>query len=512
MSATTGAASRVSPLRTGLLDDRALAFLADGPKHLLIDGQWVASRANEFFATHDPATGEHLADVARGREADADAAVDAAERAFAGAAWRGTSPMERSRLLWKLADLMERDADQLAQLECLDQGKNWRTARFGEIPAAINQFRYYAGWPTKITGETIPTSLSRTPPGKEVFAYTLREPVGVVAAIVPWNSPLLMASMKLAPALAAGCTVVLKPAENTPLTAIRLGELVIEAGFPAGVVNIVTGFGGEAGQALAASPRVAKLAFTGSTAVGKKLVATAAGDLKRLTLELGGKSPSIVMADADLPTAIENIARGIFDNGGQVCVASARVYAHRSVVERLSQGMVAFGEALRLGHGLDPESDLGPLVSVEQAQRVERFVEEGRAAGATVLSGGVREGAAGTFYHPTVVTDVTADMRLMKEEIFGPVAVITPFDDLDEVVGWANDSSYGLAASVFTEGLSSAHRVAARLQAGTVWVNCHSYLGPELPKGGHKQSGWGYENGAQGLENYLETKTVVAVI
>jgi acyl-CoA reductase-like NAD-dependent aldehyde dehydrogenase len=506
------AASRVAPIRSGLLDVQGISFLANGPKRLLIDGEWVSSAAGEVFATVDPATGEHLADVARGRRADADAAVEAANRAFVGAAWRDMSPMARSTLLWRLADLMERDADQLAQLECLDQGKNWRTARFGEIPASINQFRYYSGWPTKITGETIPTSLSRTPVGKEVLAYTRREPVGVVAAIVPWNSPLLMASMKLAPALAAGCTVVLKPAENTPLTALRLGELIVEAGFPPGVVNIVTGYGNEAGQALAESPRVAKVAFTGSTAVGKKLVATAAGDLKRLTLELGGKSPSIVMPDADISVAVENIARGIFDNGGQVCVASARVYAHRSVVDRLSEGLVAFGDSLRLGHGLDPDSDLGPLVSPQQAERVERFVDEGRAAGARVLSGGVREGAVGTFYHPTVVTDVLADMPLMREEIFGPVAVLTPFDDLDEVVGWANDSSYGLAASVFTEGLSSAHRVAARLQAGTVWVNCHSYLGPELPKGGHKQSGWGYENGAQGLENYLETKTVVAVI
>lgn len=491
--------------------ERVAAFLADGPGRLLVGDRWEDAADGRTFSTADPATGAHLADIARGTAADVDRAVLAARSALGGP-WSRMTPADRGALLWRIAELLSEHLDDLAELETLDQGKNLRTARYGEIPAAINQFRYYAGWPTKILGETIPTSLSRTPPGKEVFAYTRREPVGVVGAIVPWNSPLLMAAMKLAPALAAGCTVVLKPAENTPLTALYLGRLLREAGVPDGVVNIVPGYGGEAGQALAEHPGVDKIAFTGSTAVGKRLVATASGDLRRLTLELGGKSPALVLPDADLPAAIEGISRGIFDNGGQVCVASARVYAHRSVYRDVLEGMAAFGDGLRLGHGLDPDADLGPLVSVSQAERVAGYLAEGRADGAEIVTGGERGGPAGTFVRPTVVTGVRADMRLMREEIFGPVAVVTPFDDVDEVVGWANDSPYGLAASVWTQGLSDAHRVAGRLQAGTVWVNCHSFLGPELPKGGHKESGWGYENGPQGLENYLETKTVVMVI
>lgn len=486
------------------------AFLASGRTELLIDGDWLPASDGSTFTTIDPATGDALAEVARATAPDVDRAVRAAKGALRSAAWRDMRPADRGALLWRVADLMTEHLDDLAQLETLDQGKSLRTSRFGEVPAAINQFRYYAGWPTKILGETIPTSLSRTPPGKEVFAYTRREPVGVVGAIVPWNSPLIMTAMKLAPALAAGCTIVLKPAENTPLTAIYLGQLMQAAGLPDGVLNIVTGYGHEAGHALAEHPDVDKIAFTGSTAVGKRLVQSAGTRLARLTLELGGKSPSIIMPDADLPAAIEGVSRGIFDNGGQVCVASARIYAHRDVSDDVIAGMAAFGDGLQLGHGLAEGTDLGPLVSKAQTDRVAGYVDEGRAEGARVVSGGIRDGD--TFYTPTVLTDVTPQMPLMREEIFGPVAVVTPFDDLDEVVGWANDSPYGLAASVWTEGLSNGHRIAARLEAGTVWVNCHSFLGPELPKGGHKESGWGYENGPQGLENYLETKTVVMVV
>jgi phenylacetaldehyde dehydrogenase len=492
------------------LRERVARFLADDPGRLLIGGRWVS--ASDTFASLDPATGQTLAHVARASAADVDAAVRAAGAALESPAWARMRPADRSKLLWRIADVMEEHLDDLAELETLDQGKNLGTARFGEVPAAISQFRYYAGWPTKITGETIPTSLTRTPEGKDVFAYTRREPVGVVAAIVPWNSPLIMTAMKLAPALAAGCTVVLKPAENTSLSALYLGRLLREAGLPDGVVNIVTGYGHETGQALVEHRGVAKIAFTGSTAVGKKLVATASDRLARLTLELGGKSPSIILPDADLSAAVAGVSRGIFDNGGQVCVASARIYAHRDVYDEVVSGMATAGDALRLGHGLAAGTDLGPLVSEAQARRVAAYVDEGAADGVTVVTGGERTGPSGTFFTPTVLTDVPPHARLMREEIFGPVAVVTPFDDLDEVVGWANDSDYGLAASIWTEGLSNAHRVAARLQAGTVWVNCHSFLGPELPKGGHKESGWGYENGAQGLENYLETKSVVMVV
>lgn len=490
---------------------RVDAHLAATPSGVLVDGAWSPAHGGTS-ATRDPATGEHLADVARADGIDVDRAVAAARRALDSAGWARMTPADRGALLWRVADLIERDADLFAQLEVLDQGKAWGTARFGEIPAAAAQFRYNAGWPGKILGQTIPGSLTRQGPERETFVYTTREPVGVVAAIVPWNSPLLMAAMKLAPALAAGCTVVLKPAEQTPLTALHLGALLMEAGVPAGVVNVLPGFGTEAGQALADHPDVDKVAFTGSTAVGKRLIAAAAGNLKRLTLELGGKSPAIVLGDADLARAIPGVARGVFDNGGQVCVAGARVYAHRDVYDRVVDGLADFGRGLVLGHGLAEGTDLGPLVSPEQAERVDGFVHEAAAAGVEIVAGGTRDGDLGTFYRPTVLTGARQDMRIMQEEVFGPVATVTPFDDADEVLGWANDSRYGLAASVWTEGLSAAHRFARRIRSGTVWINCHSYFGADLPKGGFRESGWGTENGTQGLENYLETKTVVAVL
>lgn len=485
------------------------AFLARARMQHLIGGRWCDASDGATMPAADPANGRHLASLAEGTVEDADRAVAAARRAFEDDSWRGMTPSARGKLLWRIGELIDRHADELAELETLDQGKSIKTARFAEVPAATEQFRYFAGFATKILGATIPTSIAHQPPGRKIFAYTTREPIGVVAAITPWNSPLLMAAMKLAPALAAGCTVVLKPAEETSLTALRLGELTIEAGLPDGVVNIVTGRGETVGAALTAHPGVDKVAFTGSTEVGKLIVGGAAGNLKKLTLELGGKSPAIVMPDAEMELAIPGVARGIFANAGQVCVAGSRVYAHRSICDRLVEGLAAEAAKLRLGHGLDPEADLGPLINTVQAERVAGYVTEGEQAGAEIVAGGKREGA---FFEPTVVTGATPDMRMMREEIFGPVVAVTPFDDPDEAVAFANDSPYGLAASIWTRDLSSAHRLSGEIRAGTVWINCHSYFSPELPKGGHKQSGWGYENGAPGLENYLETKTVCALI
>jgi len=492
--------------------EATLRFLAKTEKKLLVDGQWVSAASGATFTTCDPATGKVLAEVSSADAADVEAAVSAARKAFESDAWRGMTPSARGKLLWRIADLIEANVDELAELETLDQGKSLKTGRFGEIPASAEQFRYYAGFATKILGTTIPTSIGYQPAGKKIFAYTTREPIGVVAAITPWNSPMLMAAMKLAPALAASCTIVLKPAEETSLTTLRLGELMMEAGLPAGVVNILTGFGETVGAALTAHPDVDKVAFTGSTEVGKMIVGAARGNLKKLTLELGGKSPAIVMPDADFALAIPGIARGIFANGGQVCVAGSRVYAHHSVYAQLVEGVAAEAAKLRLGHGLDPETDLGPLVNRKQADRVASYVSEGRGNGAQVVTGGSQMGDLQTFYQPTVVTDVRQDMRMMREEIFGPVVAVTPFHDVEEALSFANDSPYGLAASLWTSDLSSAHRISTQIRSGTVWINCHSYFSPELPKGGHKESGWGYENGAQGLENYLETKTVCALV
>ncbi|MEL7028141.1 MAG: aldehyde dehydrogenase family protein [Pseudomonadota bacterium] len=487
-------------------------FLQAERRQLLIGGAWVASVADETFPAIDPGTGETLAEVARGREADVDHAVAAARAAFESGPWPSMTPMERGALLWRIADLIEANIDELAELETLDQGKALYVGRWAEIPGAVAQFRYFGGEASKIEGATIPTSINYQPPGKEIFAYTVKEPVGVVGAIVPWNSPLVLTAMKLAPALAAGCTVVLKPAEDTSLTALRLAELMMEAGLPDGVLNVVTGLGAEAGAALAAHRDVDKVAFTGSTATGRAILDAAKGNLKRVSLELGGKSPVIVMGDADLDAAIPGAANAIFFNGGQVCIAGSRLYAHRSVYDRVAEGVAAAAEAIRLGHGLDPETQMGPLVSKRQAARVCEYIEAGRSDGATVLTGGETLGDLGTFVAPTVMTDVRADMSIVREEIFGPVVVVQPFDEVDEIVAAANDTQYGLAAGIWTESLSSAHRMARRIKAGTVWINSHAMYDSSLPIGGMKQSGWGRDSGRIAVDNYLEVKTVCAVV
>ena len=476
---------------------------------MLIDGKLVQAASGKTFPVYNPASGTVIANVPEADKADVDLAVAAARRAFDDGVWAKIGPSGRGKMLWKLADLIERNLEELAELESIDNGKPYAVARVADLPLAVDMFRYMAGWATKITGMQLPLSL----PG-EYLSYTVREPVGVVGQIIPWNFPLLMAAWKLAPALAAGCTVVLKAAEQTPMSALRLAELFQEAGFPNGVVNILTGFGETAGAAIAAHPDVDKVAFTGSTEVGKLIVKAAAGNLKKVTLELGGKSPAIILPDADLDLAIAGAANAIFFNHGQCCSAGSRLYAHQSVYDRVVAGVADIAGKIKVGPGLDPVTEMGPLVSDDQFSRVTGYIEDGRRSGAQVAAGGNRVGNLGYFVAPTVLEKTTPDMKVIQEEIFGPVVCAQPFDDdgLEAIAKRANDSIYGLAASVWTRNGGTAHKLASRIRSGTVWINCHNVFDASLPFGGYKQSGWGREMGAEVLHNYTEVKAVTAAL
>jgi len=489
------------------LSKSAAAFVSQHRK-LLIDGEWVAAASGKTFPVYNPATGTVLGQVAEADKEDVNRAVAAARRAFDSGPWSRMTGSERGRLMWKLADLVERHLDEFAELESIDNGKPYAVAKVADVPLTVDMFRYMGGWATKLNGSTIPWSVPR-----EFLSYTLREPVGVVGQIIPWNFPLLMAAWKLAPALAAGCTVVLKAAEQTPLSALRLGELFAEAGFPNGVVNILAGYGETAGAALAAHDDVDKVAFTGSTEVGKLIVKAAAGNLKKVSLELGGKSPTIIFGDADVEAAIPGAASAIFFNHGQCCCAGSRLYAHKKVFDQVLEGVTAEAKKIKVGPGLDPTTNMGPLVSEEQFKRVTGYIESGIREGAKVAVGGGKAGDnGGYFVQPTVLTGTKPSMQVVREEIFGPVVCAESFDDadLERVARTANDTVYGLAASVWTKDISKAHKLAHMIRSGTVWINCHNVFDASLPFGGYKQSGWGREMGGEVLNNYTEVKAVTA--
>ncbi|OLE66074.1 MAG: betaine-aldehyde dehydrogenase [Acidobacteria bacterium] len=471
------------------------------PGRLYIGGQWVDALAGGTFPTINPATEETLTRAAEGRAEDIDRAAVAARKAFEEGPWAKLSGSDRGRILWKIGDLLEARVAEVAEIETLDSGKTITESLRVDVPMAADCFRYFAGWASKIEGETVPV---RAP----FFNYTLREPLGVVGQIIPWNFPILLAAWKVAPALAAGNTIVLKPAEQTPLSALRLAQIAEEAGLPPGVLNVVTGFGPTAGGALVDHPGVDKIAFTGSTSVGQEIMRRASGTLKRLTLELGGKSPNIVFADADLDAAVRGAGNAIFYNKGEVCTAGSRLFVEDALHDTFLDKLSAFTAKLQQGDPLDPKTRLGPQVSEAQMARVLSFVDKGKGEGARLVLGGERAPGKGYFVRPTIFDGVRNDMTIAREEIFGPVLSVLRFREIDEVVRLANDTPYGLAAAVWTKDIKKAHRAARLLRAGTVWINTYGLYDSAMPFGGYKMSGFGRELGHHGLMEYTQTKSV----
>jgi phenylacetaldehyde dehydrogenase len=471
---------------------------------LLIDGEWQASRSGATFRSMNPANDALVGQVCAGDAQDVDAAVRAARTAFDERRWLKMPSAERARILFSIADRIEAELDELAQNEVRENGMPLPIAR-GTIGGGAQAFRYFGGWIGKIHGQT-----GEVAHGEQFFGYTLKEPMGVAALIVPWNGPFMMACHKVAPALAAGCTAVLKPAEDTSLNTLHLARIALEAGVPPGVLNVVTGLGLVAGAALAEHPDVDKVSFTGSTAVGRQIVQAAAGNFKRLSLELGGKSPVIVLDDADLEKAVPTILNGIMANSGQACVAGSRLYAQRSIYDKLIQALSDAASKIVVGNGLDAGTQMGPVISQKQMDRILGYIDSGVAEGAEVTAGGKRRGDAGFFVEPTILSRAPADAKVVREEIFGPVLSAMPFDDLDWAIKQANNTPYGLAGAVYTTSLEKAHTVARAVRAGSFWINCYSVQDFWLPFGGYKESGWGRERGAMGLDAFMETKSVVA--